>query len=837
MSGPGQTLDPQEIPHEQAERRALAKEIQGKAMEAFGRGELLTATLFASDLLMLYPNERSYLDTFDEIVQSSGQDPLSLFPVESGSVHVATAAGRARVLMMNRRLPEALELLSAAVEVAPWVPYFHWARRWLQPAVLPMLSWDVLFPSVIKVPLSIAVGVPVPPHDEDQRVINLRAAADIFATLRTHFTNESILWYGESLLRRRLGEPDATIAVASEGVMRWPDDWRLRTGLLNAYRDAGRAEEALEQARHAMRITPDDLSPLHDAAWAFIDAVRPADAAKLFEELVERDPNYPGAKGCLHYTRFKATGSPDDRQALIDLRDRQAWDEQVRAFADEIDPSVPYVNVLVGPGDATLAAARHLAGELSQVVRCCGLGGDLQLTLSSKHMDSPSVDLAFSVAMRAVGAKTAAIHFDVEEIQSPDPRLDKAQVSTPVWRFEDGRIVKAQPEGDPTAQAEIAALARLTFHRDTWDPAARDIAQRMGTGAYYQLLSVLTNPPPLNEADGFDAFSWTWRSQVATAAVLSHLGPWETGSARAALYSMVYGPSDWVTGAALIAFSWRVHEQPALRAEVEPIYAWLRTLIPEKGFTSWEIILADVWLAMGHDTERRRDLEAWIDRYLSTLREKNFVRPPVRRYGGLTIEEYARFSFERDQVMSRHGFHDDSGVLETLAASAPPELLEVCERYGVSPRHRESGAMYPYIPEWQEALNVDPGLMEQFQNIQRSLGFEQMGVNAKEVAALDQVRHGEMDMHLRMAQQQAAQRELNQGGGDPDPEVFPGQSVARLSDYVAILKGMQQGDMYGALARYGLDMMSYGTIAQAWGAKLAADPMLNEKFSRMMQAS
>jgi len=93
-----------------------------------------------------------------------------------------------------------------------------------------------------------------------------------------------------------------------------------------------------------------------------------------------------------------------------------------------------------------------------------------------------------------------------------------------------------------------------------------------------------------------------------------------------------------------------------------------------------------------------------------------------------------------------------------------------------------------------------------------------------------------MDMHLRMAQAQQAQAQVAAGDSDPDPVVFPGQRVARLSDYVGIMKGMQSGNMMGALAKYGLDMMSYGTVAQAWGAKMAADPVLTEKFSKMMQA-
>jgi hypothetical protein len=45
---------------------------------------------------------------------------------------------------------------------------------------------------------------------------------------------------------------------------------------------------------------------------------------------------------------------------------------------------------------------------------------------------------------------------------------------------------------------------------------------------------------------------------------------------------------------------------------------------------------------------------------------------------------------------------------------------------------------------------------------------------------------------------------------------------------------MQGGDMMGALGKFGLDMGSYMTVAQAWGVKLAADPLLTAKFSEMM---
>lgn len=823
-----QTLDPKSLPREQAERRKIANELKEKATEAFQRGEKLIATLFASDLLMLYPNERGYLDVFDEIVLSV-EDPLSLFPVESGAIHVATAAGRARVLMMNRRLPEALELLGAAVRVAPDLPYLHWAARWLQPQIIPTLPWDLLFETVVKTALMIAVNVPVPPPEDDPRVPNLRAAADYLAAVRQCYEGESILWYGEALIRRRLGEPERTLAVAEEAQRRFPNDWRIRTGLLNAYRDAERPDDALAQARAAMELQPDDLSPLHDAAWAFIDTVRNEEAARLFEELKERDPNYPGADACFHYARWLAFRARPDELALLQLRERRWWDEQAVRFADEVEPPVPYVNVLPGPGDATAAAARHLVGELAHIVRCCGLGGTVGLGLSAKHLDSPSVGLAFELAMQHLGA-SGTLTIDVEEIQMPDPRLDKAQLSTRVWSYEGNKPVKAYAVGDARAQQAIASIAKQLYSRESWDAAARQVSTSFGYEGYHALMSVLTNPP-LPE-DGFDAFTWTWRCQVATAVVLSHLGPWDSGSARAALYSMVYGPSDWITSAAIIAFGWRVMEDPAIRPEVETIFQWLRTQVPEKGFTAWEIVLADVWRGLGVSKELEADLDAWIDRYFATLPEKNAVRPPERKYGGLTLEQYAELSIERDKILSSMGY--GAGAVIGAAFDPPPAMYELFERFGLRLRDPATGAVNLYVKEWQEALNATPELHDRFLELQRSAGLEAMGVTKQEVAALDQIRHGEMDMHLRMAQAQQAQREVNEGDADPDPLVFPGQPVAKLSDYVAILRGMQRGDMMGALGRYGLDMMSYANVATAWGAKLAADPVLTEKFSRMM---
>ena len=831
---PSQQLDPNHLPSELAERQAVAAGLKALTQAARARGELLTAMLHASDALMLFPNEREFLDLVDEVALST-QDPLSLVPVASGSVHVATAAARARILMMKKDMLAAIELISEVVRVAPDIAYLPWVQRWLQqPGVIARFSFEQVGPPIVRTALRVGSAVPVPPDPKDQRLANVFAAAHIFELLRAQFPQESVLYFGEVLLRRRLGDPNASLAVAIAGVQRFPQDARMQISMLNALRDAKRPDEALAHARKALELDPTDGAPLYDAAWAFADAERPADAVRVFEELMHRFPEYPGARAAYHAVRFRVSGAHEDRVALVTLRERQWWDEAVVGFANAIDPVRPYYNYLPGPGDATASAGRHLASELATVIRCCGVGGELALGLESQYLDSPSVPLAFDLALRALGAR-GKLELTVSEVQTPDPRADKAQVAFRLWAYDGTTPRRLLPAADPRAQSAIAGLAATLFRVETWDPAARTLAQQMGPEWLNALLSVMTDPP-LPPDSAFDAFTWTYRCQVATALVLSHLGPWQNGPGRTALYALIYGPSDWTTDAALIALGFRASTEPALRPEIEAVFGWLRGQVPDHGYTSFEPVLAQVWLGLGgHSPQAQAELEEWIETIDQELPNKNRVKPPTRRYGGLTLEEYAEFSFERDRIMgnvSQQGKF--AAAMKFVVGQPPPELSALCQRFKV-PLLSSEGRLYPYIREWQEALNANGELQERFVELQRSQELRKMGVSRDEQAALDQIRHGEMDMHLRMAQQQAARRAVAEGSaGDPDPLVFPGQKVQKLSDYVRIMKRMQGGDFMGAIAEYGLDMMSYSSVATAWGAKFAADPSLNEKFSRMM---
>jgi tetratricopeptide (TPR) repeat protein len=830
---PTKPLDPSELPNESQARSALGERLKTRARETFQRGELISAMLFASDALMLFPNERSYLDLADEIALAS-PDPLSTVPVASGAVHVATAAVRARILMMQKRLPEAIQLLCRVIDAAPDLGYLPWLSRWCNPEVITRLGWDVFSTHVVRTVLRAGVQVPASLAAEDPRLVNVRAGADLFSALRGAYPNEAVLYFGEALLRRRLGDPNATLGVALEGVRRFPQDWKVQTAAANAFRQAGRPEDSFNHARQALAIDPKDNSPLFDAGWAFVDAKQYDRATQVFHELLSREPDYDDARPSFHYARFRGYNTPEDKTALFTLREREWWSQLTRRLCDDLEPMQVYYTFLRGPGDAAANAGRSFARELMPILRCCGQGLECSITLESKFLESPSASLAFDLAMRSMGAR-GTLDIEVEEIQQPDPRADKAQAQYRLWSYQDTTPSKVYPAADPRAQQVIASVAQQLYRQDVWDGAARGIAQQWGDAWLHGFLAVMTDPPAPPPEAGFDAFYWTYRCQVAAALVLSHLGPWESGPGRGALYSLVFGPSDWTSAAAVIALGFRAKENPALRPEVEQLFGWLRSQAPARGHTEWEHVLAYVWLGLGsHAEAHQASLEEWIEQLEHDPIKSNRVKKPTRRYAGLTLEEYAEFSSERDRIMGSAGQRGVAAVVSTIA-SPPPELVQLFERFKLPLRTDNFGKLNLYVPEWQEALNNSRELQERFIELQELQSFAKMGVNAEEKAALDQIRDGNMDMHLRMAQAQQAQHAIAQGdAGDPDPVVFPGQKVAKLSDYVGIMKGMQRGDMMGALGRYGLDMMSYGQVATAWGAKMAADPLLTEKFSRMM---
>lgn len=285
---PRNIIDPNQVIGSLAEREAGAEPLRWQAREALARGELDFAMLRASDALMLLPDSRETLELVDSIARASS-DPLDVVPVGRS---VALTACRVRVLASKGDLETAMMFLWHIVEAAPSLGCVVWLEEWLTPVTIQRLGLlELRGPLVALVKLWSAL--PVSMDVADPRYPNVLATAEVVARVRAEFPSEAPLYTAELLLRRRLGDVRATLALASEAVERFPKDWAVLVSAANAARDAKNPDAALGFARRALAVAPGDGSPLHDAAWAFWDANRRDEARELFEELLEEFPDYP----------------------------------------------------------------------------------------------------------------------------------------------------------------------------------------------------------------------------------------------------------------------------------------------------------------------------------------------------------------------------------------------------------------------------------------------------------------------------------------------------------------------------------------------------------------
>jgi hypothetical protein len=533
-----------------------------------------------------------------------------------------------------------------------------------------------------------------------------------------------MLWFASSMVARRLGQQAESQQFAQHAYQIDPS-WKSAIGVANALRDAKQIDQAAQWFKKALDHDKTDVSAHLDMGDMFLDANRLDDAMREYEHAERKQPDHPWATASMYYIRWKQNGDPNQKLALLRLTEGGKRNDRARELCDLIDPPALYVNRLPHPADASSNALDDIFQQMFQNP-AKHHGSTVKLDMS--HVESPSVVASFWLQMEMWGPQVG-FDYQVETIQQPDPRQPKAQVPFSIWQW-DGTQPKPGVErpGFQTVTA-IHRLASEPFALDVWTPIAERTAAKLGgSAAIRELLGTLVFPPrPPGSA--WRVLPWVARAQIATALTIAHCDPhtpWQGSQRQQALYGLLYGPSDWTTGAAIVALGVLARRDPAIRAEVVPAFGWLFQQIPREGFCPWELPLVVTWLTFPDvdDVTRKR-----LDDYKARILDN--------QTGGSSVR-------------------------------------------------------------------------------------------------MIQLEAKKFDMAAEVQAAQAAQRQVAAGGGDPDPVVFPGQRVARLSDYVKLMKAMQAGNMMGALGQFGLDMMGYAAVATAWGGKLAADPVLNHKFAAMM---
>jgi hypothetical protein len=469
-----------------------------------------------------------------------------------------------------------------------------------------------------------------------------------------------------------------------------------------------------------------------------------------------------------------------------------------------------FVDYHPGPGDATA----HYAEEA--MCRAAGspeAAHNDRVTTTVSHIESPSVQIAWRLRMAEIGINLPYTPF-FEAIQQPDPRVPKGQVDFVAWVYEGTTARAAIGEPDPRVAEAIAAIARQRYHLSTWAEAAGAAAMQFGPAWAQHLVAVMLHPPAAPEH--LHPLDWVPRMQLAATLVIA-CGP---GGLRT-LQTLALGPVDWIVDAAIVALGELALRNPAARGEVEQLFAHLRAQIPAEGYTCYAYPLACTWLRILHPADPRRpEFVQWRQRILDGQEGGTTASGCIGLVDGINMEDYAEFEVKQElvQLGSR-----DHGTVASLAA-----------QYGIELKQGNVA----YSDAWREAINEDPRLGLAFAQTKARIKLSLQGIDpdSPEARLSHNLMAGKgLDAEAELRKAQAAQQQLAAGGdGDSDPTVFPGQRVARLSDYVGLMKRMQGGDFNGALAAYGLDMGTYMQVMQAWGTKLGVDPLLNAKFGKMM---
>lgn len=750
------------------------------ARQALARSDLAQALFHVSSALATEPNNAAWRAIADQVLAKAPDAMVFVRPDEAKADFI-TAATRGYVLAHKQQWGDALATVCEVVAVRPDCAYLGWAREWVgRPGVVAQIDVAAIEKRIIPSLLGCVTSCPSPCPERDPRRANCEAAVDVLGALYAAHPQNAFVIFAMGVALRRVGRFDEAIQYAGYA-FQLKADWNTCVGLAAAYRDAKKVDEAVQTWRHALQLRPDEASPLLDIGDTYAESGRHDAAIGAYQEMLARAPGDAWATASIVFSQWKQTNDPAHQRALYEL---SGTNSRARALLFEIVGDRPFFTWLPAAGDSTAFAVRDITQQLSRKPPpATGMGIDIPLT----YLEAPSAFTAFQLWTKARGWMSVGIAPKVESVQQPDPRFPRGAVDFVLWAFDDKRARPGVQPPDPRVHAAIASIATTPYSLPFWETAAQQLGAQMGTGWLHQLLCAMVHPPALPSA-GMEPLGWVQKCQVATALVIAHLEPgWEGTQKKKALMSLALGPSDWIVDAAIVAMGWLATKDGAIRKDVEAFFAQLERQIPQQGFTCWEYPLVNVWKNLGeHPPETQKKLELWKVRC-----ESQKIEFAEEKHGGMTLAQYAE--------------------------------------------HRARNGMR--MAAWDQKINADAALQKRFFALQQKATLASAGIDASshEGRVAQQIQSGGYDVESQKQNAMAAAAAIAAGeGGDADPLVFPGKKLAKLSDYVGLTKAMQTGDFNGALKKYGIDMNGYMQASQAWGIKLASDPMLTAKYAKMM---
>jgi tetratricopeptide (TPR) repeat protein len=512
------------------------------ARQAIKKGEIHHAAHHLACVVALDPKRPGLAEAIAAWMKLS-DTPLSHVDVTNG-IYYGVAALRAMVLARLGDSAGAVLLLLQVLAAKPDAPFLDLVGEWLTPPVARALPPAPALASMLKWVQHDHLRVGLFPLV--QRIHEAQPAEG------------QATWLLSRLLRMS-GKAKEALALLTEVHPVHPS-YFTAIGLAAARKETGDVEGCIAANEEALQFRADDIGVRLDLGDTHLELGRFDAARAAYAAVLEQQPNHDWAHPSLVYLDVRE-GKLEAVAALEALaRDAKPGTRAAVLF----DRVRPYVLSLTPPSSSIVNA----------------IVGALQRNFTPKKFGVSSLEPASVVA--SVNDLIPGIAIDFAEVPSPDPRKPRRKLPfKSVWTYEasgfagilGGIDLQARPGVAPPAEEvmrAIATIASSAFNRAAWAEAAQDLGARLGPDAVRAILGAMAYPGPRPEG----MTPWDWRFRVQVVAALTLLGVdrgWTNSARQRAFFTLLYGPVDWATTAALVAMTelaCRVPEQRKTLADI-----------------------------------------------------------------------------------------------------------------------------------------------------------------------------------------------------------------------------------------------------------------------------
>lgn len=542
-------------------------------------GNLRHGAYHLAGLLSVDPERADWLHLVERYIEKAGKGLDRLIP-ETETRHAEAEALRAYFWHAQGRLEEAVEHLIAVTQAVGDKRYLDaWVCGWIEElGVIEKLPSDLatmLFGHVVTKAPELRKASRTQSH-----MAHRWADLACRAFPQTRLSGVVVTFKAGAL--RKAGRFQEALATA--GPLENSDEYQaLARGL--ALRRLNRLEEAEQAFVRAIELKPGNVSAYLECGDAWFDANHWERALHWYEGALKLKPDQPWAAASALYCRWDQETGDAELDELFVLVERgnqrawQIWEEHVAPFP-EYDDEMAYS---WREGRQRLLESQKEEPEEET----------FRISVELPKLEAPSNLLAMFLDCKAAG-KSLEAYFKVDAIQTPDPRLPVAPVDYVLWQYEDCFPSPAVdlPRADVSACIEHLSGGRRALALKYAD--ASFAANKLGVEAVPDLLAVMVHPPAVPAHT--HALAWVPWVQLMAAFVLAQIDTgWEGSHRRKALLSMLFGPSDWITGAAIKALSRIAQTEQAYAMDIHEQFLRLEQHIPAMGGCSWYRVLYQEW--------------------------------------------------------------------------------------------------------------------------------------------------------------------------------------------------------------------------------------------------